>query len=81
VIKTKDGAIIYLHNHGLRVLPLDVIDGIGRSDIVDTHSYYFRTTPEFETDSPKYAWLNNVVCICSGVRLANSAILDFYTVL
>jgi hypothetical protein len=54
---------------------------MGRGDIVDPHSYYFRTTPEFETGSPKYAWLNNVVCVCSGVRLANSAILDFYTVL
>jgi hypothetical protein len=81
MIKTTDGAVIYLHNHGLRVLPLDVLDGMGRGDIVDPHSYYFRTTPEFETGSPKYAWLNNVVCVCSGVRLADSAILNFYTVL
>lgn len=81
MIKTADGAIVYIHNHGLRAIPLDVIDRISRGESVDPRSYYFRTTPEFETGSPKYAWLNNIVAVCSGLRLSNSAVLKFYTVL
>jgi len=81
MVKTTDGAIIYIHNRGLRVIPLDVIARIWQGEIVDPSCYYFRTTPEFETGSPKYIWLNNVVAVSSGVRFAKSAILDFYTVL
>jgi hypothetical protein len=80
MIKTTDGAIIYIHNPGLRVIKPDIIDRIWRGEDVDPVLYYFRTTPEIETGSPKYAWLNNVVCVCSGARSAKGAILDFYTV-
>ncbi len=81
MIKTTDGAIIYIHNHGLRVIALDILERIWSGESVDPSNYYFRTTPEFETGSPKYAWLNNVVGVCSGARFAKGAILDFYTVL
>jgi hypothetical protein len=81
IIKTVDEAIIYIHNHGLRAIPLDIIERISRSESIDPRSYYFRTTPEFETGSPKYAWLNNIVAVCSGIRLANSVVLDFYILL
>src|SRR5271157_4847723 len=74
MIKTTDGAIIYLHNHGLRVVPPDVLERINHGEIADPNSYYFRTNPEWETGSPKYAWLNNTVGVCSGVRLAKSAL-------
>jgi hypothetical protein len=80
MIKTTDSAIIYIHNPGLRVTVPGILDRIFNGDVVDPGSYYFRTNPEIETGSPKYAWLNNVVCVCSGARFARGAILDFYTV-
>jgi hypothetical protein len=81
MIKTKDEAIVYIHNHGLRAASLDINERISRGESVDPCSYYFRTTPEFETGDTKYAWLNNVVAVCSGLRLVNSVVLDFYIVL
>ena len=80
MIKTTDNAIIYVHNPGLRVIVLDIMERIFNDEVVDPGCYYFRTNPEIETGSPKYAWLNNVVCVCSGARFARGAILDFYTV-
>jgi hypothetical protein len=80
MIKTNDGAIIYIHNPGLRIIVPKVLDRIFGGEDVDPALYYFRTNPEIETGSPKYAWLNNVVCVCSGARSAKGAILDFYTV-
>jgi hypothetical protein len=80
MIKTDDGAIVYIHNHGLRAIPLAVVDRISNGENVEPSSYYFRTMPEFESGSPKYAWLNDIVAICSGSRVGNSVILDFYEV-
>jgi hypothetical protein len=80
MIKTDDGATIYIHNHGLRAIKPEVLDRLSRGETVDPSSYYFRTQPEFETGSPKYAWLNDIVGVCSGIRLADSVILDFYAV-
>jgi Protein of unknown function (DUF3237) len=81
MIKTTDGAVIYLHNHGLRVISAEALERLNKGEILDPHDYYFRTNPEWETGAPKYAWLNNTVGVCSGVRLAHSALLDFYYLL
>jgi len=47
---------------------------------VDPASYYFRTRPELETGAPQYAWLNDLLAVCSAVRGVNAVTLDFYTV-
>ena len=50
--------------------------GFGRTETsangnsVDPTEYYFRTTADFETASEKYAWMNNIVSVAVGERLA-----------
>jgi len=34
--------------------------------LVDPAQYYFRTNPLFETGSPRYAWMNAIVCVGIG---------------
>lgn len=41
-----------------------------RDETVDPGEYYFRTTPVFATGSDRYEWLNNIVCVAVGERLA-----------
>ncbi len=48
-MKTDDGALIYTWYHGI-IAP-------------KAGGTYFRTTPYFETNSDKYAWLNHVVAV------------------
>ncbi|MGZ6222636.1 MAG: DUF3237 family protein, partial [Syntrophales bacterium] len=43
--------------------------------------YYFRTVPQFETGASQYLWLNDIVAICSGMRLPDQVVIDFYSVL
>lgn len=38
----------------------------GRSNELSPSEYYFRTNPVFETNSPKYAWLNHTLAIGIG---------------
>ena len=56
------------------------VAAIARGEQVDPARYYFRATPSFETGAAKYAWLNRIICVCSGVRTKEEVLLDFYEV-
>ncbi len=79
-LRTHDGALIYVHNRGIRHGPPDVLARIAEGELVDPALYYFRATPTFETGSPAYAWLNNLITVCSGARTRDAVLLDFYAV-
>ncbi len=79
-IRTDDGALIYVRNTGVRHGPPEVLAAIARGDEVDPSKYYFRATPVFETGDQRYAWLNRLVAVCSGVRTRTAVLLDFYAV-
>ena len=38
------------------------------------------TAPRFETGDARYAWLNRIVCVASGVRRPASVEIDVYEV-
>ena len=67
-LETDDGALIHIASFGLRHGPPDVMAALARGESVDPTSYYFRTTPRFETGHPKYAFLNSLVAVSSGDR-------------
>src|SRR3979409_1042847 len=60
-LETDDGALIHMTSFGLRHGPPEVIAALGRGESVDPSSYYFRTTPRFETAHPTSALLNRLV--------------------
>ena len=79
-LRTDDGALIYVRNTGLRHGPPEALAAIARGEQVDPSRYYFRAQPTFETGAPKYAWLNRLLAVCSGVRMKEEVLLDFYEV-
>ena len=79
-LRTDDGALIYVRNSGFRHGPPEVLAAIARGEQVDPIKYYFRASPTFETGDKKYAWLNRIICVCSGVRTKEEVLLDFYEV-
>ena len=79
-VRTADGALIYVRNVGVRRGPPDVLARLGRGEPVDPATYYFRTTPRFETGAPRYAWPNDLIAVGSAVRRPEAVILDFYAV-
>jgi hypothetical protein len=70
-LETDDGALIYMTSFGLRHGPPEILAAIARGETVDPSTYYFRTTPRFETSAPSYAFLNRVIAIASGDRRAS----------
>ena len=79
-LETEDGALIYVQNRGLRHGPPEVMERLARGETVDASLYYMRSHPSFETGDPRYAWLNKIVCVGSGERLANAVKLEMYEV-
>lgn len=68
-LRTEDNALVHMTYGGRWITPpelrADMIDPVKRYR-VDPARYYFRTNPLFETGSPQYAWLNDIVCVGSG---------------
>src|SRR6478736_4503158 len=73
-LETDDGALIHMTSFGLRHGPPEVIAALARGERVDPSTYYFRTTPRFETEHPKYAFLNRLLAVSSGDRRAEGPI-------
>jgi hypothetical protein len=68
-LTTHDGARILMTYSGVRSGPAEVLERLARKEPVDPSEYYFRIVPRFETGSPDYQWLNNIVCVGYGERL------------
>ena len=60
--------------------PKDVIEAIARGESVNPEAYYMRVVPVFETASEKYGWLNRIVAIAHGHRLATGAIYNVFEI-
>ena len=79
-VRTRDGALVYVRNIGIRRGPREVLARVAAGEAVDPREYYFRSSPVFEAADPRYAWLNGIVAVGSAVRLKDEVILDFYVV-
>ncbi len=73
-LETDEQALIYMTFQGLRHGPPDAIAALGRGEVVDPASYYFRTLPRFETSTEKYAFLNRIITIGFGEARPDGAV-------
>ena len=80
VLETDDGHLIGMTYKGIRHGPQAVLDRIAKGESVSPSDYYFRVAPFFETSSEKYGWLNNVVSVGTGHRLASGPIYQVFEV-
>jgi hypothetical protein len=79
-LESNDGALVLVNSEGLRHGPPDVIERLGRGEAVDPALYYFRTVMRFETAAQSLAWLNKILAIARGERLARAVKLDVFEV-
>jgi hypothetical protein len=79
-IESTTGARVLVDSVGLRHGSPEVIEKLARGDNVDPALYYFRTVMRFETGDPSTDWLNRIIAVARGQRLARAARLDVYEV-
>lgn len=80
-LETDDRQLIYMTYRGIRHGPVEVMARLAQGEAVDPASYYFRTTPAFETAAPKYDWLNRIVSVATGRREKSGPVYEVYEVL
>jgi Protein of unknown function (DUF3237) len=81
VLRTTDGAVIVMTYQCLRTGAPEIMKKLDRGEAVDPTSYYFRMNPMFETSAPKYDWLNRIIAIGTGHRLADGPLYSIFEVL
>jgi hypothetical protein len=81
VLKTDDGALIFMHYTGVRHGSPEVMARIARGEAVSPMDYYLRNTPYFETAAAKYDWLNRIVAVGVGRRMPAHAEYDVFQIL
>ena len=83
-LRTDGGDLIHMTYGGRWVVPdrlrAEIADARLRHSI-DPSEYYFRTTPQFETGSRRYAWINDAVCIGSGYLVEGGVAYRVFRVL
>ncbi|HUF20056.1 MAG TPA: DUF3237 domain-containing protein [Burkholderiales bacterium] len=80
-LETDDQQLVYMTYRGLRHGPAEVMARLAKGEAVDPASYYFRTTPAFETAAKKYDWLNRIIAVATGRREASGPVYEVYEVL
>jgi hypothetical protein len=81
LLKTTDGALIVMTYTCLRAGSPDIIQKLDKGEHVDPASYYFRMIPIFETSAPQYDWINRIVSLGVGHRLADGPLYSIFEVL
>jgi hypothetical protein len=81
VMETDDGALIGMTYRGMRHGPKEILDRIARGENVSPSGYYLRAAAFFETASPKYGFLNNMIAVATGHRLPTGPIYQVFEVL
>src|SRR3984893_755185 len=80
-LQTDDGALISMRSFGLRHGPPDVMEALARGEAGDPATFYFRTTPRFETSHPAYGFLTRRLTVASGDRRAEGPVYTIHELL
>jgi hypothetical protein len=80
-LETDDGALIAMSYRGVRHASAEVAARLARGEQVEPTEYYLRTAPFFETAADPYHWLNRILAIGVGRRVADGVSYDVFEVL
>ena len=82
VLQTEDSATIYCTYTGFLNTDAETYKLIkaGKGFLIDPAKYYFRTNPIFETNSPKYDWLNYTITVGFGTITPTGVTYKIYAI-
>jgi hypothetical protein len=81
VLRTTDGALIVMTYTCYRAGRAEALEMLDKGVPVDPAEYYFRMIPQFETSAARYDWINRILAIGIGSRLADGPLYNVFEVL
>jgi len=79
-VETDDGAVIEIINYGFRHGPAEVMAKLAAGEAVSPDSYYMRTHARLETGHKEYQWVNQLLFVGTGTRLADAVKMNLYVI-
>ena len=61
--KLDDGSLAYFQYNGIVCMTEALMERVANGECLTGDDIYFRSAPYIETNSEKYAWLNEIVCV------------------
>ena len=80
-LETDDGARIFMPYRAIRHGQEAILERLSKGEAVDPSEYYFRIAAFFETGAEKYAWLNHIISVGYGERLAKGPRYTIFEIL
>lgn len=82
LMEADDGALIYMTALGRYVVP-ESIQNMSLTERANANpaDYYIRISPLFETDAPRYSWLNGIQAIGLGKFRETGLVVDMFELL
>ena len=80
VLETTAGELIAMTYRGIRTGPADVLARLAKGSDVAPEDYYLRISPMFSTTVANYDWMNRIVAIGAGQRLARGPVYSVFEV-
>jgi hypothetical protein len=81
VLRTSDNALIVMTYTVLRAGTPAIMERLDRGEAPEPSSYYFRMSPMFETGAKNYDWINRIISVGIGHRLADGPVYSVFEVL
>lgn len=80
-LRTHDDAIIGMCYTGIaRAANADVMQRFKMRELLPYENVYLRTTPRFETADARYTWLNGIVAVANGMRIAGGGTYHVFAI-
>ena len=79
--QTDDGAKVYVSYRGVLRPLSQARKQAAQNPDSGTASFYFRTTPVFETGDTRYLWLNDMVTVATGNVMRGGVTYEIFEVL
>ena len=80
-LKTDDEAMIDLRYQGHFHAAPELAKRFHRGEPLAPSDFYLRTSAQFETAASRYAWLNQIICVGSGVQAPGGVAYEMFEVL
>lgn len=78
VVKTDDGASLYIHTEGTRAGSPEVLQALMTGGDVDERQYWFHLHVKVETGHERYKWMNDRVIVGRATRAPGEVAYDAY---
>lgn len=80
-LKTSDGALLFLQYQGVAHATPENMARFIRREPQPYEDVHVRTCLRFETEAPRYAWLNKVIAVANGTRTERGPMYQVFEIL